>query len=98
MAPQDRFSVLPRPFWPDEVRRTLESAVSRVEADFRSLRAEVNEAGALKNFFVDGGALSAPQSNAPVQVISRSTSSAVAPKTAAVGNSPLGTCDVPVTA
>ncbi|HWS90348.1 MAG TPA: M36 family metallopeptidase [Pyrinomonadaceae bacterium] len=34
----------------------------------RSLRAEVNETGALKNFFVDGGALSAPQSNAPDNV------------------------------
>jgi Zn-dependent metalloprotease len=34
----------------------------------RNLRAEVNEAGALKNFFVDGAALSEPQSNAPDNV------------------------------
>lgn len=40
-APQDRFSILARPFQPDTVKRTLEEAVSRVEADFRSLRAEV---------------------------------------------------------
>jgi len=38
---QDRFAVLPRPFRPDDVRRTLEDAVSRVEEDFRTLRAEV---------------------------------------------------------
>jgi Zn-dependent metalloprotease len=31
--------------------------------DADNLRAQVNEAGALKNFFVDGGALSAPQSD-----------------------------------
>ena len=31
----------------------------------RNLRAEVNEAGALKNFFVDGGALSGPQADLP---------------------------------
>ncbi|HEY0172525.1 MAG TPA: M36 family metallopeptidase [Pyrinomonadaceae bacterium] len=31
----------------------------------RNLRAEVNEAGALKNLFVDGAALTPPQSNAP---------------------------------
>ena len=34
----------------------------------RNVRAEVNEAGALKNFFVEGAALSAPQSNAPDNV------------------------------
>src|SRR5215207_6101599 len=34
----------------------------------RNVRAEVNEAGALKNFFVDGAALSAPQSNTPDNV------------------------------
>jgi len=38
---QDRFAVLPRPFRPDDVRQTLETAVSRVEEDFRTLRAEV---------------------------------------------------------
>ncbi len=38
---QDRFAVLPRPFREDAVRRTLEDAVSRVEEDFRTLRAEV---------------------------------------------------------
>lgn len=38
---QDRFAVLPRPFAPDQVRRTLEEAVSRVEEEFRTLRAEV---------------------------------------------------------
>ncbi|HWS54212.1 MAG TPA: M36 family metallopeptidase, partial [Pyrinomonadaceae bacterium] len=31
----------------------------------RNLRAEVNEAGALKSFFVEGAALSAPQANTP---------------------------------
>jgi Zn-dependent metalloprotease len=31
----------------------------------RNLRAEVNEAGALKNFFVEGAALSGPQSDVP---------------------------------
>jgi Zn-dependent metalloprotease len=31
----------------------------------RNLRAEVNEAGAMKNFFIDGAALSAPQANTP---------------------------------
>ncbi|HEV3470781.1 MAG TPA: M36 family metallopeptidase [Pyrinomonadaceae bacterium] len=31
----------------------------------RNLRAEMNEAGALKNFFVEGTALSGPQSNTP---------------------------------
>ena len=31
----------------------------------KNLRAEVNEAGALKNFFVEGAALSAPQANTP---------------------------------
>jgi response regulator RpfG family c-di-GMP phosphodiesterase len=40
-SPQDRFSVLPRPFRADDVRRTLEDAISRVEAEFRTLRAEV---------------------------------------------------------
>ena len=34
----------------------------------RNLRAEVNEAGALKNFFVEGAALSAPQSDLPDNV------------------------------
>lgn len=38
---QDRFAVLPRPFRQEDVRRTLEEAVSRVEEDFRTLRAEV---------------------------------------------------------
>lgn len=40
-AAQDRFSVLPRPFDGQQVRTTLEQAVSRVEEDFRTLRAEV---------------------------------------------------------
>lgn len=40
-ASQDRFAVLPRPFREADVRRTLEEAVSRVEEDFRTLRAEV---------------------------------------------------------
>ncbi|MDQ3804916.1 MAG: M36 family metallopeptidase [Acidobacteriota bacterium] len=31
----------------------------------RNLRAEVNEAGAMKNFFIDGAALSGPQANTP---------------------------------
>jgi Zn-dependent metalloprotease len=34
----------------------------------RNLRAQVNEAGALKNFFVDGAALSEPQSDTPDNV------------------------------
>jgi Zn-dependent metalloprotease len=34
----------------------------------RNLRAQVNEAGALKNFFVDGAALSDPQSDTPDNV------------------------------
>jgi response regulator RpfG family c-di-GMP phosphodiesterase len=38
---QERFAVLPRPFRPDDVRRTLEDAVTRVEEDFRTLRADV---------------------------------------------------------
>jgi len=51
----------------------IQSRASAVEA-FRSglsheaaqnLRAEVNEAGALKNIFIDGGTLSEPQSDAP---------------------------------
>jgi response regulator RpfG family c-di-GMP phosphodiesterase len=38
---QERFAVLPRPFRSDDVRRTLEDAVSRVEQEFSTLRAEV---------------------------------------------------------
>jgi len=38
---QDRFAMLPRPFETEQVRRTLEEAVSRVEEEFRTLRAEV---------------------------------------------------------
>jgi Zn-dependent metalloprotease len=34
----------------------------------RSLRAEVNEAGALKSFFVEGAALTGPQADAPDQI------------------------------
>ncbi|HEX8649218.1 MAG TPA: M36 family metallopeptidase [Pyrinomonadaceae bacterium] len=34
----------------------------------RNLRAEVNEASAMKNFFIDGAPLSAPQSDAPDQI------------------------------
>jgi response regulator RpfG family c-di-GMP phosphodiesterase len=40
-ASPDRFAVLPRPFRSEDVARTLEDAVSRVEEDFRTLRAEV---------------------------------------------------------
>jgi response regulator RpfG family c-di-GMP phosphodiesterase len=40
-AQPDRFAVLPRPFRPDDVRATLEGAISRVEEDFRALRSEV---------------------------------------------------------
>ena len=40
-APQERFAVLQRPFKKDDVARTLESAVARVEEEFRTLRAEV---------------------------------------------------------
>ena len=40
-AAHDRFAVLPRPFRQEQVSRTLEEAVSRVEEDFRTLRAEV---------------------------------------------------------
>lgn len=37
----DRFSVLPRPFGPEQVRTTLDEAVRRVEEDVRTLRADV---------------------------------------------------------
>lgn len=40
-AAQERFAVLARPFHPTEVRRTLEDALNRMEAEFRTLRAEV---------------------------------------------------------
>jgi response regulator RpfG family c-di-GMP phosphodiesterase len=40
-AAHDRFAVLQRPFEAEKVSRTLEDAVSRVEEDFRTLRAEV---------------------------------------------------------
>jgi response regulator RpfG family c-di-GMP phosphodiesterase len=40
-AAQERFAILPRPFGPDDVRRTLDEALSRMEAEFRTLRAEV---------------------------------------------------------
>jgi response regulator RpfG family c-di-GMP phosphodiesterase len=40
-AAQERFAVLPRPFAPDAVRRTVEEALTRMEAEFRTLRAEV---------------------------------------------------------
>lgn len=50
--------------------RARASAVDNFRANLgpeaaRNLRAEVNEAGALKNFFVEGGALSEPQSDTP---------------------------------
>ncbi|HEX7313423.1 MAG TPA: M36 family metallopeptidase [Pyrinomonadaceae bacterium] len=50
--------------------RSRASAVENFRAGLgaqrgRKLRAEVNETGAMKNFFIDGEALSAPQSNAP---------------------------------
>jgi response regulator RpfG family c-di-GMP phosphodiesterase len=40
-AAQERFSALPRPFRTEEVRRTLEEALHHMEAEFRTLRAEV---------------------------------------------------------
>lgn len=40
-AAQERFAVLPRPFRTDDVRQTLEDAMHRMEAEFRSLRADV---------------------------------------------------------
>lgn len=40
-AAQERFSAIPRPFHPDQVRRTLEEALRQMEAEFRTLRAEV---------------------------------------------------------
>ncbi|HEX6622968.1 MAG TPA: M36 family metallopeptidase [Pyrinomonadaceae bacterium] len=54
----------------DETARTRSAAVRNFRAGLppehaRNLRAEMNEAGALKNFFIDGGALSAPQSDVP---------------------------------
>ena len=57
----------------DTVRQARASAVDTFRAKLRpeharNLRAEVNEAGAMKNFFVDGAALSAPQSNTPNNV------------------------------
>ena len=50
--------------------RSRASAVENFRAGLgaqrgRNLRAEVNEAGALKNFFVDGAALTGPQSDLP---------------------------------
>ncbi|HEX2079891.1 MAG TPA: HD domain-containing phosphohydrolase [Longimicrobium sp.] len=40
-AAPERFSALPRPFRVEEVRRTLEEALQHMEAEFRTLRAEV---------------------------------------------------------
>ena len=40
-AGRERFTVLRRPFQGDDLRRTLDEALRRVEADFRGLRAEV---------------------------------------------------------
>lgn len=40
-AVPERFSALPRPFRTEEVRRTLEEALQQMEAEFRTLRAEV---------------------------------------------------------
>ncbi|MBW3570205.1 MAG: HD domain-containing protein [Gemmatimonadetes bacterium] len=40
-AAQERFAVLPRPFRSEEVQRTLDAALQRMEAEFRTLRAEV---------------------------------------------------------
>jgi Zn-dependent metalloprotease len=53
--------------------RSRASAVENFRAGLgaqrgRNLRAEVNEAGALKNLFVDGASLSAPQANTPDNV------------------------------
>jgi Zn-dependent metalloprotease len=53
--------------------RSRASAVENFRAGLgakrgRNVRAEVNEAGALKNFFVEGAALSAPQADAPDNV------------------------------
>jgi Zn-dependent metalloprotease len=53
--------------------RSRASAVENFRAGLgasgaKKLRAEVNEAGGLKNFFVEGAALSAPQSNTPDNV------------------------------
>ena len=53
--------------------RSRASAVENFRAGLgaqrgRNLRAEVNEAGALKTFFVDGGALTGPQSDLPDNV------------------------------
>jgi Zn-dependent metalloprotease len=53
--------------------RSRASAVENFRAGLgargrRNLRAEVNEAGGLKNFFVEGAALSAPQANTPDNV------------------------------
>ena len=40
-AAQERFSVLSRPFGAEDVQRTLADALSRMEAEFRTLRSEV---------------------------------------------------------
>ncbi|HEX8557267.1 MAG TPA: M36 family metallopeptidase [Pyrinomonadaceae bacterium] len=58
---------------PNAALRARASAVENLRAGLgagraRNLRAEVNEAGAMKNLFVDGGALSAPQANTPDNV------------------------------
>ena len=54
----------------DTARQARASAVDNFRAGLRpeaaqNLRAEVNEAGAMKNFFVDGGTLSEPQWDTP---------------------------------
>ncbi len=54
----------------DETTKARSSAVRNFRAGLRpehaqNLRAEMNEAGAMKNFFIDGAALSEPQSDVP---------------------------------
>lgn len=60
----------------DAARQARASAVENFRAGLRSenarnLRAQVNEAGAMKHFFVDGATLSEPQSDVPDNIARR---------------------------
>jgi Zn-dependent metalloprotease len=60
----------------DAARQARAAAVENFRAGLRSenarnLRAQVNEAGAMKNFFIDGTSLSEPQSDVPDNIARR---------------------------
>ncbi|HKS29569.1 MAG TPA: M36 family metallopeptidase [Pyrinomonadaceae bacterium] len=60
----------------DAARQARASAVENFRAGLRpehakNLRAQVNEAGAMKNFFIDGAPLTEPQSDAPDNIARR---------------------------